>query len=286
MTERPNFPPTGDAESEAELFGAVECPSCHGVYRVQDRRLACENCGTPVALVEDLPEGKSRRAIGSFAYMKSVADNVDKSMAATGMMVNAGSSSARQRTEGHVSCSWCGRHYDSRPESPNCESCGGVLPMPIGFNPGPAPPAAPRRLPSGFRWRIYVTQNLGGTIGLIALAISMPLCCLAFPLGVVLFLCGGATAYSNYLMKIRRCHALKNGTRVLGKIEAVHRYGNPKDGKPLYRVYFRFDAEGEPVRGMKFTYDPAIEEHFVGEPVWIVYMPRKLTCYDTYPPFA
>ena len=271
---------------ERELQGAVACDSCESVYRVEERRLACQNCGSPLSLVEDAAVGTQRQYLGAYSFLKGIADLSDQALKAQGIMRDAGGPSAKARTEGSVSCSWCETHYATRPQSPNCNACGGVLPMPVGFDRGPAPPAAPRKLARGFRTRIYVKQNLGGFFGLGAILISLPLMIVTLPVGIILFLLGVVAAHSNFITAYHRCRALQNGTATPGKIEAVHRFGDPANSKPMYRVYFRFEANGKPVRGMKYTYDQAIENHFVGEPVWIVYLSRKPVCYDTWPPLA
>lgn len=97
----------------------------------------------------------------------------------------------------------------------------------------------------------------------------------------------GLALSSNFWMAYNRHRGLRRGTATLGKIESVHRYGNNERGSvPMYRVYFRFEANGEPVRSVKFTYDPAVTNHFVGEPVWVVYLPSKPSCCDIWPPLA
>ena len=62
------------------------------------------------------------------------------------------------------------------------------------------------------------------------------------------------------------------------RIESVQHIGRQEDsghGSVLYRVFFRFDTRDEGLMGMKYTYDPAITKRFIGEPIWVVYLPRR-----------
>ena len=285
MAERPSpLLPGTDEQWQEQVRGTTKCPACESVFRVDQQLVSCRNCGKPLVLDDVLPVGSQRRSVGTMAFLKGVADIADSSMHASGLMRDTGSASAGQRSAGPVTCSWCSAHFNQRPESPNCLQCGGVLPSPPGFDPGPQPPASPRKLPKSFFWRLFVKQNRGAMFGLALMLIGIPFLCMV--VGIPMMLFGAFLSGGNTLVAWRRWSALRHGDSTLGKIEAVHQFGDAKDSKPMYRIYFRFDAEGEHLRGLKYTYDPEIENHFVGEPVWIVYLPRNLNCYNTWPPLA
>ena len=279
----------GSLEKEQHMQGAIECPACGSVYTPDQAKPNCVNCGAELPLlIPAAGAGRKRTYIGVLSSLKPLADLVVPYLKREEMLQDAGGPSLKDRVEGHVICGWCGRRYDARPESPNCKSCGGVLRLPMGSEPGPSPPRPPRNLPKGFVFNLYVKQNIGGIVGLVCMIISLPL--LLIPLiGIPLFLFGLIVAYSNFATANRRRIALSQGVGVLGKIESVQRIGD-KDaqahGSVLYQVYYRFDVGDVPVQGMNYSYDPAITNHFIGQPIWVVYVPRRPKFHSIWPPLA
>jgi hypothetical protein len=131
---------------------------------------------------------------------------------------------------------------------------------------------------------LYVKQNVGGIVGIIFMLLSVPfLLC-----GIPSFLFGLFIAWYNFGTAYRRQRALQRGVPVPGRIESVDRFGKEDTGHGsiLYRVYYRFDAEGQAYLGLKWTYDPAIKNHFTGEPIWVVHVPRRPKYYAIWPPLA
>jgi hypothetical protein len=269
-----------------ELEVAVECTYCDSVYRITDRRLTCANCGAALKLSEDMTGYKEIRYAGSFAALRPFANLVDEHMRSVQLLREGSGLSAEERFEGRVVCGWCRHQYDHRPDGPNCTNCGGVLPLPPSLERGPAPPATPRTLPAKFRYRIYYKQNHGGIIGLLCIVAAIPLICLTGLIGLLIFLFGSFAAYSNFLIAHRRVMALRQGVATPGWIESVYLYGSADQSKPMFRVNFRFQLNDEMVRGLVYTYDPQITKHFVGQPVWVVYLPSKPACHDNWPPLA
>jgi len=268
--------------------GIVSCANCGSVYRAHRAGSTCVNCGgelsgpkSPVDLTRE------PKFLGVFGFLKPVADSMDAGLREQNLLRSSGGASLAERIEGRVVCGWCRRQYTSRPPSPNCEQCGGVLPLPPGSDPGAPPPPPPRRLPGRFVWNLYVKQNVGGLFGLGAMLVSVPL--LLTCIGLPLLLVGVIVAYSNFATAFRRHIALSRGIPVPGRIESVQRIGREEDtnhGSVLYRVYFRFDLGSEGLLGMKYTYDPAITDHFVGEPIWVVCLSKRPKYYDIWPPLA
>ena len=270
-------------DREKHIEGAIECPTCNSIYQVDQRPEKCENCG---AVLPDAPQDREHRNLAVGKGLKNVVDGVDEAWKNSGMMKEVGQPSLKEQVEGSVICGWCGTKYDRRPDDPNCSTCAGPLPLPPSADPGPAPPPAPRQLPKSFKHRLFVKQNLGGMIGLGMVVLSIPLCCMVI-VSVPLFAVGAIIGGWNFLIARRRYVALQKGTHVLGKIETIKQYGKGEGGyETMYQVYFRFEANGNPVKGMKYTYDESIKNHFIGEPVWVVYMPKNPKCCAIWPPLA
>lgn len=268
--------------------GIASCQSCGSVYRASQAPPVCRNCqgelSDPVCPV-DL--SRTPRYVVPLAFTKPLADKIEAQMARDNLLEPAGSATLAEQMQGPVRCGWCGTDHPQRPESPNCPTCGGVLPLPPGSDPGAPPPTAPRRLPRGFRRRLYLKQNLAGWFGVILVLISIPL---SFVLiGIPLFLLGLVQTWFGFATAWRQHRALVRGVPVPGRIESVVRFGDRKStghGSTLYRVFFRFDAGDEGIVGLKWSYDPAITRHFIGEPIWVVAIPGKPHYFGIWPPLA
>lgn len=277
------------SSSEADIQGAVICTSCESLYQIADKRLSCENCGHSLVLTEASDNLERRNlAVPKSSLVGKLANAADQQIKSQGQLFDSGGESLRQQMEGHIACGWCGTHYDERPTDPNCTTCGGVLPSPPGLNLGDPPPKTPRSLPSQFLMRLYGRYAISAWVGVL-LIVSAAVLAVTSELGLItlaLFLIGCALS-SNFWIARKRHRGLKGGLPTKGKIESVHRYGEQAKGStPMYRVYFRFEANGEPVRSMKFTYDSTVVNHFVGEPIWVVYLPSEPACCDVWPPLA
>ena len=121
------------------------CTSCDAVYRIADRQLSCGNCNSPLELAREA-DGRPRRDVGTYAFLKPLGDMATAHMKSVGLMIESGGPSLKEQIEGSVTCGWCGKEYETRPDSPNCLACGGVLPLPPSVEPGPRPPSPPRKL--------------------------------------------------------------------------------------------------------------------------------------------
>ena len=266
----------------------VSCGNCGSVYRASQAPPECRNCNGELSEpVSPVDLSRKPRYVGSFAFLKPVAEKMEAQMTKDNMLKPAGSATLAEQMEGPVRCGWCRTHLDQRPGSPNCPSCGGVLPLPPGSDPGPPPAAGPRKLPKGFKTRLYGKQNLSGWVGVIIVLISFPM--MLVLIGFPLFILGLIQAWYGFNTAYRQQRALTHGEPILGRIESVVRFGPEKPGnhgETLYRVYVRFDTDKEGLLGLKWTYDPAITKHFLGEPVWVVANPKKPQYYAIWPPLA
>ncbi|MCA9248478.1 MAG: hypothetical protein KDA42_15240 [Planctomycetales bacterium] len=268
----------------------VRCENCDSAFQAMPAGGRCTNCGAPlVASTHRFDESRQPKHLGVLAFLQPLAQSVEQGYRDQNMLRNEGGPSLAERAAGPVMCGWCRYRYDARPASPNCAMCGGVLPHPPGHDPGPPPPGARRTLPAAFYWQLYIKQNVGGIFGLGMTFVALPILLLAPLIGLPVLLLGLLIAWSNFLTAFRRHVALAWGQPVAGRIESVNRFGKGKatnHGSVLYRVYFRFDIGSHAFLGMKYTYDPAITHHFVGEPIWVVSLPRRPKYYAIWPPLA
>ena len=265
--------------------GIVVCNHCNSMYRARQADKPCANCGGQVSAPHPpIDLARKPRFLGVMGFLHPLGKASDHLYREQGFMQEAGGASLAERIAGPVMCGWCRALHQSRPQSANCPECGGVLPLPPGADPGPPPPPPPRSLPPNFRFHLYIKQNIGGIVGGILMLVSLP-----FLLwGIPSFLLGLLIAWYNFGTAHRRQRALQHGVPVPGRIESVVQFGekNTGHGSILYRVYYRFDTANNSYLGLKWTYDPAIKNHFAGEPIWVVHVPRHPQYYAIWPPLA
>lgn len=267
----------------------VVCNSCQLVDVTHHTGKECSACGNtlpePLILpsLEDTP-----RAISTIALLKRTADKLNDRMEKVGIMSFRDHPTTAEVLHGPTLCGWCNSKYQHRPQTPNCPSCGGLLPKSPGSYPGSLPPATPRRLPRQFLWTVLLNKSKELWLGIILLAVSVAFP-IFLPLAVVL-------TYSGFTMPLRRRKALIKGTETLGVISKVASY---KFNKPpaehqtpqgefsiMYTVYFRFKANGELLESQQYTYDPTAGNYMIGEPIWVVYCPELLKANSLWPPLA
>lgn len=128
---------TSQVTIESHVQGAVECLYCEAVYRLGSVPANCANCGADLHAVMSTGLKVARTFVSTiFAAFRRWSDN---NLIRAGQIRDVATPSLKERVEGSISCGWCRHRHEVRPESPNCQSCGGVLPMPAG-NPGRKPP--------------------------------------------------------------------------------------------------------------------------------------------------
>ena len=267
----------------------VVCDSCQLVAFSHLASKRCSSCGDTLPAPLKLPSLKAvSRTVGTMAFLKPAADNVNAMLENDKMMSFRDHPTATDIVYGPTLCGWCSTQYAKRPQAPNCTNCGGLLPKPPGSDPGPLPPKTPRHLPKQFLQTVLLKKNPGLWAGLILAAVGI-----VYPL---LLPVAAVVIYSGLVMPLRRRSALLKGVETLGVISHVARY---KDNKTpidqqasqgpfsvMYAVHFRFEASGELLEGRKFTYDPSVMDYMIGEPIWVVYRPKSLEAYDLWPPLA
>ena len=268
---------------ERHIRGAVECPGCGTVYKLDHAPTNCRNCGTALDSAPVEPEIDRQDVSFVMPWMERWSESIWRRR---GMLHEVGRPSLKQQVEAHVTCGWCRTRYETRPDMHDCRKCGGTLPMPPGNDPGPKPPLTARNLPAGFATNLLLWKNTSLKHALMLIAGSV-ICCIAFP---ILFPCGVAGVVYSLIVARRQHAAYTHGVVVRGQIERVQRISDQSEPQPdvteTHRVFFRFDANGKPVRGMFYSWDPAITNHFAGEPVWVVHLPGRPHVCAIWPPFA
>lgn len=270
---------------ESHVQGAVECLHCDSVYRLGNVPKNCGNCGAD--LHSTLSDGlKVQRTFVStiFAAFQRWGDN---NLIRTGDIRDVANPSLKDQVEGHVTCGWCHHEHDVRPGSPNCQACGGVLPMAAG-DPGPKPPPGPRQLPRQFHYDLFFGRQMQLKVGLLVVLSGAVVVFVFPPVGFLALTIGALGCLENLIASWRRWQAWSHGVPVLGQIDRIQCVEGAvitSDSQhDEYRVYFRFRADGQPVRGMTFSYATETAKHFLGEPVWIVHVPDKPHFCAIWPP--
>jgi membrane protein implicated in regulation of membrane protease activity len=139
-----------------------------------------------------------------------------------------------------ITCPWCGTNYTSF--QPNCDNCGGSLPLPAEGIRAPsdqslaAPPPRPREVPRQAVWHMLfsdawaVSALIFGLLGLVFAVVGVPLTVslvaafvgLPFAGLGLLFLCGGlAVLVWRYRISDRTVELLRDGEAVVGEIVSV-----------------------------------------------------------------
>ena len=203
-----------------------------------------------------------------------------------------------------LTCPWCGTNYTSF--QPNCDNCGGSLPLPPEMAPVPstrslsAPPPPPRNVPRRAVWRIlfsdgWTTSALVFTLlGFVFTAGGLFLTgsvvaardglCFA-GLGL-LFLCGGlAVLVWRYRMCDRTVEVLREGEATLGEIvSVVQNYHVRVNGRYPWTVEYDYEVDGDLYSGKVTTLSmPDLSQH-PGNPVYVLFMrddPAQSTVYPS-----
>ena len=271
---------------EAHIQGAVECLHCESVYQLGSTPTTCENCGSN--LHDLMADGLQVAREYVSTILAPFQRWMERDLIRAGTIYDVPNRTLKDRVEDHVTCGWCHHLHHVRPASPNCQKCGGVLPMFAGEL-GAEPPPVPRRLPTAFIYDLFYGKQKQLKICLIFLVLGVVFGLLFVPF-FILAVVGFLGALENLIASRRRWLAYSRGVPVLGKIDRVQRIesavrvDNKKYDK--YRVFFRFQADGKPVRGMISSYDSAVASLYVGEQVWIVYVRGKPHLCALWPPLA
>lgn len=181
-------------------------------------------------------------------------------------------------------CIFCGR--TNTPGTHSCAGCGGPLSAPVGADPGPPPPATPRKIASRYIWRelfafpIVWGVMFGGiptAIGCVlfvvgAVTLLLPMMCLG-PMFTSIFttIGGGAMLYGLWA-GWRQLSLLRHGKTAVARIVWVqpgHRGGN--DTITPWEVQYLFDVNGGTVGGQVQFYDAAASQFAPDDRLHVLY---------------
>ena len=165
-----------------------------------------------------------------------------------------------------VTCPWCGTNYTSF--QPNCDNCGGSLPLPPEMGPSASsatlatPPPPPRDVPRQAVWHILSSDGW---------AISG----LVFALLGLVFLCGGiAILVWRYQMAHRTVELLREGEATLGEIVSVtQNYHVRVNGRYPWTVEYDYEVDGRLYNGKVTTLSMPDLSQQPGSPVYVLYGP-------------
>lgn len=189
-----------------------------------------------------------------------------------------------------TTCGWCGTH--SLNWIPQCEACGGRMPVPVGMGLGEPPPAVPRSLPKGFEFRQKWSQNVVAMVGGIFCAIGTLLFLvfiIVLPVGALLpflFMTGGA-----FMMQFGRkkannvLNAFRQGVAVEGSISDVQLdTTQTMNGRSPWVMTYLFQIGGAMVEGSVTSFSSALQARSKGQPLWVLYIEGDPSQNTVYPP--
>ena len=190
-----------------------------------------------------------------------------------------------------TTCPWCGTSYETF--QPNCDNCGGSLPLPSAGPPTAAtdslrvPPPPPRRLPRNHVRRSLLTDGwaimagvftlLGAIFGLVGITLTITI--VAALVGVpfagmgALFLAFGVPILIwRYGEAQQTAEVLREGEAALGEIVSVsqNRYVRGNRRHP-WRIVYRFEAQGRGHEGKISTLSRPDLSQQPGRPVYVLF---------------
>lgn len=200
----------------------------------------------------------------------------------------------------NTNCPWCGQRTTD--EALECRKCGGPLTPPIGDDPGPSPPLPPRKLPKGYKWRMFVTNSVITLVGGIFLMVGLPIGIIFTILGVTLpgmwlfiviggglgsifTLLGGGMLYFGIQEALNKIHPYEHGQATVGEVIDIHKdYSISINGRNPWRVNYSFKVHGHPYegKGLSWKFDPKTQA--VGNKVYVLYIVDDPDQNVIYPP--
>lgn len=199
-----------------------------------------------------------------------------------------------------ITCPWCGTNYTSF--QPNCDNCGGTLPLP-----GPAeataphlrvPPPAPRQVPRNYVGRLLLVDGaaivggifllLGLIFGLVGLVLTITIVAafVGLPflgLGIVFSLVAVPLLVWRAQAAQRTAEVLRAGEPVLGQIVSVQQnYHVRVNGRYPWSIVYRFAVMGREYEGKASTLSQPDLSQQAGQPVYVLYArgnPEQSTIY-------
>lgn len=203
-----------------------------------------------------------------------------------------------------ITCPWCGTNYTSF--QPNCDNCGGSLPLPPEVVPAASsvslatPPPPPRDVPRQAVWHILSSDGwaISGLVfsllGLVFAVVGIPLTVslvaafVGLPFGALglLFLCGGmAILVWRYQMAHGTVEVLREGEATVGEIISVtQNYHVRVNGRYPWTVEYDYEVGGRLYADKVTTLSRPDLSQQPGSPVYVLYMgddPEQSTIYPS-----
>jgi len=192
-----------------------------------------------------------------------------------------------------LTCPWCGTNYTSF--QPNCDNCGGSLPLPPEMAPSPpakslvSPPPPPRHVPRQALWHIMfsdgwaISASIFSLLGLVFVVVGVPLtvslvaALVGLPflgLGLV-FLAGGiAILVWRYQTAQETVEVLREGEAVVGEIVSViQNYQVRVNGRYPWTVKYDYEVDGRLYGGKVTTLSRPDLSQEPGTPAYVLFMP-------------
>ena len=163
-----------------------------------------------------------------------------------------------------ITCPWCGTHYQIF--QPNCQNCGGPLPLAeekstptLPPNAIPTPPPAPRPVPKSYVWRLLFTDGwsiaafilglvgfifslvgAGLTIGVLTAFVGIPF----LLLGLALLGAGIWVFVWRYQNALKIVNVLREGEATRGQItELQENYSVTINGHHPWLIQYQFQCQ-------------------------------------------
>lgn len=208
-----------------------------------------------------------------------------------------------------ITCPWCGTNYKTF--QPNCDNCGGSLPLPAESAPVPAapvevqaiplsPPLPPRQIPNKVLNRMLLTDAgvitggifllIGAIFFMVGMALVIPIITLPVGLpfagmGFIFLIVGGILFYWRYENARQTVRILRDGQAALGEISNVSQnYYVRVNNRHLWVIQYQFKVHGKIYQGKLSTLSQPDLSQQPGKAVYVLYQqddPVKNTLYPS-----
>ena len=191
-----------------------------------------------------------------------------------------------------TTCPWCGTNYAAF--QPNCENCGGTLPLPdtdpssVLEEEPQIPPPPPRELPRNHILRLLFTDGwtimavvftfigvIFGTVGLV-LTITIVAAFVGIPfagIGALFLMIGVPILVWRYQQAQNTATVLQAGVPALGKIiDVFQNYHIRVNGRYPWSIQYQFELHGQVHEGKVSTLSQPDLSQQAGKPVYVLYM--------------
>ena len=208
-----------------------------------------------------------------------------------------------------ITCPWCGTNYEDF--QPNCDNCGGSLPLPSGDAPAHAapvavreipltPPLPPRQVPNKVMGRMLLADTgaiiagvlllIGGIIFMVGVPlviaiITLPVGVPFSVLGFIFLVIGGVLFYRRVDHAFTTVALLREGQAALGEITNVtQNYQVRVNNRYPWMIEYAFKVHGIKCKGKLSTLSQPDLSQQPGKAVYVLYDledPVKSTLYPS-----